>query len=684
MAAVDAPTPEHAASGGPAAWARTEGSYFLEILAVSGFAFAQPVLDVFGRDPATFIAAGAGRAGIVAFALTVILLPAGASWAVAALTRPAGPAVRHAAQVGVLGGWLLVFAHTEITRATGWPRPAGWGASLTLALGFAALYLRVAPTRTFLRFASAGSAVFLVLFLAASPVASLLRPSATSSAPAPRGDGAPVLWVVFDELPTASLLDGKGAIDAQLFPHFAALARDATWYRNNTTVSAFTEWAVPALLTGLYPADGDVPPTVDHHPRSAFTLLGNRPVNALEPLTRLCPVSVCGSAPTGSVAHTTRTLLRQAWRVWRDRAAGLEAGASDAFEVDKDLVLRSRGEDFRHFADRVASEPRRPAPFDFAHVVLPHTPLEFLPNGKRYDQERDGFFFGWLTPDAARIGRQRHLLQVQLADRCLGELMAALRRKGTYAETLIVVTSDHGAAFRAHEKMRGFTRETLTDVAFSPLLIKAPHQARGTIDDRNSETIDVLPTVADLLGLDLPWRVDGTSLAGRRRLPPTKQLAITDHDRIRPDRGHIYSFDGTRAFETLLRSPAAGPPGPATLRIFRSGRFGSLVARDVAGLAAGPPSRLEGRMISRSPVYDASSDRAPVYVRAHVAAEGALVAIALNGRLGAWMHSVKPNRRANVWGIVPEELLRPGRNDVRLYEITGPVARPTLHAIEAR
>ncbi len=104
----------------------------------------------------------------------------------------------------------------------------------------------------------------------------------------------------------------------------------------------------------------------------------------------------------------------------------------------------------------------------------------------------------------------------------------------------------------------------------------------------------------------------------------------------------------------------------------------------MAGLPAGPPSALQARLTSGHPVYDPGSDRAPVYVRAHVATEGALVAIAVNGRIGAWMHSIKPAHLVNVWGIVPEELLRPGRNDVRLYEITGTVARPTLHAIEAR
>jgi hypothetical protein len=49
-----------------------------------------------------------------------------------------------------------------------------------------------------------------------------------------------------------------------------------------------------------------------------------------------------------------------------------------------------------------------------------------------------------------------------------------------------------------------------------PLVVKPP--ATGVVadhrDDRTAETIDILPTIADLLDTELPWEVDGTSLVG--------------------------------------------------------------------------------------------------------------------------------------------------------------------------
>ena len=44
-----------------------------------------------------------------------------------------------------------------------------------------------------------------------------------------------------------------------------------------------------------------------------------------------------------------------------------------------------------------------------------------------------------------------------------------------------------------------------------PLFIKAPSQQRGSINDKPLETIDILPTLAAILKVDLPWEVDGCS-----------------------------------------------------------------------------------------------------------------------------------------------------------------------------
>ena len=102
-----------------------------------------------------------------------------------------------------------------------------------------------------------------------------------------------VVVVVFDQLPLVSLLDRDGRIDRTVYPNFAALANDATWFRNASAVSGLTHTALPAILTGNYPAPELLPTTRDH-PHNLFTLFGSRyHLNVLEPLTDLCPETLC-------------------------------------------------------------------------------------------------------------------------------------------------------------------------------------------------------------------------------------------------------------------------------------------------------------------------------------------------------------------------------------------------------
>ena len=66
---------------------------------------------------------------------------------------------------------------------------------------------------------------------------------------------------------------GAGRIGARRFPPFASLARDATWYRNATTVTDHTSRAVPAILSGER-SDNDKLPVTSDYPDNLFTLLG--------------------------------------------------------------------------------------------------------------------------------------------------------------------------------------------------------------------------------------------------------------------------------------------------------------------------------------------------------------------------------------------------------------------------
>ena len=49
-------------------------------------------------------------------------------------------------------------------------------------------------------------------------------------------------------------------------------------------------------------------------------------------------------------------------------------------------------------------------------------------------------------------------------------------------------------------------------MAAVPLFIKIPGEDGGVIDEYRAETIDIVPTIADFLDIDLWWDPDGSSL----------------------------------------------------------------------------------------------------------------------------------------------------------------------------
>ena len=133
------------------------------------------------------------------------------------------------------------------------------------------LWIRFGPWREFLAWLSGAPVLFLVLFLVASPTSDLL--DGDSARAFAVGTHVPIVMVVLDELPTVSLLDGSGHIDPLVFPGFARLAADSTWYRNHTTTATTTDQAVPAVLTGRYPAVDSVAVS-SQYPQNLFTWLG--------------------------------------------------------------------------------------------------------------------------------------------------------------------------------------------------------------------------------------------------------------------------------------------------------------------------------------------------------------------------------------------------------------------------
>ena len=89
-----------------------------------------------------------------------------------------------------------------------------------------------------------------------------------------------------------------------------------------------------------------------------------------------------------------------------------------------------------------------------------------------------------------------------------------LRRIGVFDRALVVVAADHGIAFVPGVERREVQPTTVDQLAGVPLFVKAPGQRRGEVDERPALTVDVLPTIAEMLGVELPFDVDGEALTG--------------------------------------------------------------------------------------------------------------------------------------------------------------------------
>ena len=205
------------------------------------------------------------------------------------LTGLASHRAREALHRVCVGGLIALIAWQAITDADPGARPAlAYSIAAGIGAGAAYAYARFDSVRTWLTVLSAAPAVVLVLFLGFSPARTLAFGGGGPEPRSPSSNGAPVVMLVLDELPTTSLMDGRGRIDAARYPGFAAFARDATWYRNAVSVADYTQLAVPALLTGKDPRPGAVQVAAEY-PDNLFTLLGGSyRLNVFEALTDLC------------------------------------------------------------------------------------------------------------------------------------------------------------------------------------------------------------------------------------------------------------------------------------------------------------------------------------------------------------------------------------------------------------
>jgi arylsulfatase A-like enzyme len=117
------------------------------------------------------------------------------------------------------------------------------------------------------------------------------------------------------------------------------------------------------------------------------------------------------------------------------------------------------------------------------------------------------------TADDWRRYRWAYYRMVELVDRELGKILSALSGAGLEGRTVIIFTSDHGDGLGSHRwAQKNMFYDECSRV---PLIVSQMGVTKaGTTDYLASNGIDLMPTICDYAGADLPAGCRGLSLRG--------------------------------------------------------------------------------------------------------------------------------------------------------------------------
>ncbi len=316
--------------------------------------------------------------------------------------------------------------------------------------------------------------------------------------------------------------------DRKLTPSLDGLARDAVVFTRAYSQAPLTAPSHATILTGTFPQ---------------FHQVNNFGV----PLANDLPYAPAILKARGY--HTAAFV----GAIALDPKAGLAPGFDRGFDTyDAGFGQPPRGADRYHSIERRGGEvvshamawltrhPRGPF-FLWVHLYDPHDP---------YDAPE---------PYKTKYAAAPYDGEIAYTDSALGKLLSYLRAHGLYSGACIAMMADHGEALGDHgEATHGFF--LYDETIHVPLMVKLPgtvaaaKRSSGKRIETRVGLVDVLPTILQSVGIDVPLDVQGESLLvlmkpatvdSAATPPPDRQAyAETDYGR------ESYGWSSLRALRT--------------------------------------------------------------------------------------------------------------------------------------
>lgn len=157
--------------------------------------------------------------------------------------------------------------------------------------------------------------------------------------------------------------------------------------------------------------------------------------------------------------------------------------------------------------------------FLWFHSRPPHSPYDPpLPYLGHFLESRETF--DWLyarlerNPSDSAVHSKlvsRYDEFIRYMDSGLARMMEVLEETGALERSVVIISSDHGLR-NLNQNRRGMLTEEEIRI---PLIVRLPDGARGLRDKQPAGTVDIAPTILDLLGIPAPLKMDGESLVAR-------------------------------------------------------------------------------------------------------------------------------------------------------------------------
>ncbi len=291
-------------------------------------------------------------------------------------------------------------------------------------------------------------------------------------------EGAPVILISIDTLRSDRLpIYGYNEVET---PNLDAFARDAITFERVYSHTPLTLPSHASILSGILPDQHGVRDNVGYEVPSDLVAFLPRDLRAHGYTT--------GGAVSAYVMRS-ETGIANGFDFFDDDIPFQEGAAGGAMSRRGGETLEAS----RAWLRAAAAEKF----FFFFHIYELHLPWEAPePFASQFEDPYDA--------------------EVAAADAVVGELIEELKALGVYDEAIIVVLSDHGEGLRTHGYLEhGFFlyREDIQ----VPLLLKLPNQQQGgTRKVADVQLVDVYPTLAELVGLEVDETLPGCSLL---RLP---------------------------------------------------------------------------------------------------------------------------------------------------------------------